>query len=231
MKIDNCFPDPVQVIQCESRTLKFFKSNHFLNQEMPRLSEKAYKCYRSDNKHVLRRGFEFESEFDIKIGSNKGIALIGAFIKAKDKCQFENISYYAAICENGELHKRLLRKYHFDYAPPGKTRRQPHPIFHIQYAGKLSPKLQEMRIDDSHLDVWLSEPRLCYFPTSLALLINMVLKEFPNDKNIRLVESTEWRSLIRSNEDLILAPFFKGCNRFFSGREKKLFINDFYYGN
>jgi hypothetical protein len=68
-----------------------------------------------------------------------------------------------------------------------------------------------MKIDDSHLDVWLSEPRLCYFPTSLALLINVVLIEFPNDKNKILVDSMEWRSLIRSNEDLILTPFFK-CN-------------------
>ncbi len=86
------------------------------------------------------------------------------------------------------------------------------------------------------MDVWLSEPRLFYFPMSLALLINIVLMEFPDNKNKEFIATDEWRSVIRKNENLILRPFFEACHEFFprKGQEQKnqpLFINDFYYDN
>ena len=148
----------------------------------------------------------------------------------KDNNILDTTSLYVAICKKGD--PKPLRKYHFDYAPSALSHRQPHPVFHLQYAGKLPPRLRDMDIDDSHMEPWLSEPRLCYFPMSLALLINLVLKEFPDDNNVKLTETWEWRQLVKKNEDLILRPFFKGCQTFFSQDKRgKLFINDFYYGN
>jgi hypothetical protein len=92
-----------------------------------------------------------------------------------------------------------------------------------------------MDIYDSHSDpgdFWLSEPRLCCMPISLALLVNLILKEFPDEKNSKLIERSEWRDLVKKNEELILSPFFEECRKFFSKNENnKLFLNDFYYGN
>jgi hypothetical protein len=235
MKIDDCYPPPDEIINCEFETLRFFMDNPFGYQELPILSNDANMYYSAHyyrfKKHA-RMQFSFESTFDIKVGGKKGIAHIGAMIESKGSDNIERISYYAAIIGETEEGERLLRKYHFDYAPSVAIYRQPSPVFHLQYAGKLSPRLEDMKIDDNHLDTWLSEPRLCYFPLSLALLINLILKEFPDDKNVELIEHPKWRRLVKKNENLILGPFFKGCRTFFSDKNPdKLFINDFHYGN
>ncbi len=232
MKIDGCYLTPLNIIKCEFETLGFFKDNPLSYQELPILAEDAntyYSAYYYKFKHHARLHFSFESTVDIKVGGKEGIAHIGSLIESKDTNNIDRTSYYAAICIKEE--KKLLRKYHFDYAPPGKLQRQPPPVFHLQYAGKLPPRLEAMDIDDNHLDTWLSEPRLCYFPLSLALLINLILKEFPDDKNVELIEHPKWRRLVKKNENLILGPFFKGCQTFFSNNNNQLFINDFYYGN
>lgn len=235
--IDNWYLSPYDVINCEFNTLKFLKNNSFLHKVgLSSLAIDAYSYHSAHYKRFKERkniGFDFESTFDIKIGGKVDSAVyVGAIFRLNDSCEFQDISYYVAICEKKNPKPRLLRKYHFDYAPPGAAHRQPHPVFHLQYGGELTPKLKSKSIDDKDLYPWLSEPRLCYFPMSLALLINLILKEFPNEKNGKLVESSEWRGLIRKNEELILKPFFEECCAFLSkGNKKNLFINDFYYGN
>lgn len=235
MMIDNRYPSPNEVVKCEFDTLIFLKNNPLLGRELSTLAMDAY-AYHSANykrfKERKRKDFGFESTFDIKIEGQAGFAAVGALIRLKDGSEFDNISYYAAICKKENPKPKILRKYHFDYAPPETTHRQPHPVFHLQYAGKLSSKLKCMDIDDNHLYPWLSEPRLCYFPISLALLLNLILKEFQDEKNRKLIESSEWRGLIRKNETLILKPFFEECHNFLSkGNDRDLFTNDFYYGN
>jgi hypothetical protein len=233
MNIDACYPTPLNIIKCEFETLRFFKDNPFGYQELPILSNDAntyYSAYYNKLKYHAQLHFSFESTVDIKVDGKEGFAHIGSLIESKDTDNINRTTYYAAICRKEE--KKLLRKYHFDYEPSGKLHRQPSPVFHLQYAGKLTPRLKDTNIDDNHLDTWLSEPRFCYFPLSLALLINLILKEFPDDTNSKLIEHPEWRRLVKKNENLIIEPFFKGCQTFFSNNNtNKLFINDFYYGN
>jgi hypothetical protein len=240
MTIDKFYPEPRSLLKCEIDTLKFLKSNLFFCQEMEQLAADADKNYSFYSallkkiRHHKKLNFRFESVLNITIDGRKGYAYTGAKIVFSDKKNFKEISYYMAICEqkNDNLKPRIIRKFHFDYAPICNSQKRPHPIFHLQYGGELPPMLSDMDIDDSHLDAWLSEPRLCYYPLSLALLINIILKEFPDDRKLKLIETPEWRAIIRKNEELLLRPFFKECYDFLSkGNHRKLFINDFYYGN
>lgn len=231
MKIDEWYPKPKDILDCELETLKFLTENPVINSYFSKLYSDAYQYY-TRIKNDQRLKFNFESELQISMEGREGHAHIGANIMLIDKNNYEGISYSLAICNNDKPKARLLRRYHFDYALPSLLRRQPHPVFHLQYAGKLSPRLQSLNLEHQHIDAWLSEPRLCYSPMSLALLINMIFKEFPNETNIKLSESSEWRNLIRKNENLLLAPFYKICHNFISTRtSQKLFVNDFYYGN
>lgn len=241
MKIDDCFPTPGEFLNSEFETLEYCGNKFFDYEELSSLASDAY-AYHSANYNEFKESnrlpkscFSFESNFNVNIDGRDGTAYIGVLIRLKDSFTFENISYYVAVQKKEKLNARLLRKFHFDYAPPVKTdstRRQPHPVFHLQYACKLSSRLQGVGFDNSHMDPWLSEPRLYYSPMSLALLINLVLKEFQDETNLRIIQRGEWRDLIRENEKLILAPFFSICHNFFSDRHnKELLINDFYYGN
>ncbi len=236
MMIDDRYPPPDEFISCEFKTLIFLKDNTSFVCGLPTLANDAYAYYSEHYKNFRdsrKLNFNFESTFDVNVDGKDGFAAyVGGIIRLKDSDKFNDISYYIAICRKNTPKPEILRKYHFDYAPAGNTRKQAHPVFHLQYAGKLSKKLKAKDIDDDHLDPWLSEPRLCYSPISLALLINLILQEFPSENNRKLVETSEWRNLIRRNENLILRPFFERCSSFLAEKgRKKLFINDFYYGN
>ena len=235
MKIDCWFPNPIKLIECELNTLRFIRSRIIGRGKFGKLVADA-DAYLPKYINLIKSKklqsfcFKFESCVDIKVDRRDGGAYIGAKINMKDRQALGDISYYLAVAEN----KKLLRKFHFDYEPTTQidsSLKQDHPVFHLQYGGKPSKELQE-NIECEHIDSWLSEPRISYSPMSLALLINLVLKEFPDEKNKKIIEKNEWRSMIRKNEDLILKPFYERCNGFFSNRDKNnLFTNDFYYGN
>lgn len=238
MKIDNRYQNPDEIIDCEFSTLAFFRREFFKYEKLLELAKDADNYYgaKSGNfKNRVSMEFDFESAIDIKIDGKDGVAHLGALIEIKNKNKIKRITHCVAIRKKEET--KLLRKYHFDYEPfdeeqSGISNRQPHPMFHIQYAGKLTPKLHAMGIDDTNMDTWLSEPRLCYFPFSLALLINLILMEFPDENYRKLTEKSEWRKLVKDNENLILKPFFENCRDFFFHNDAgKLFINDYYYGN
>ena len=229
MKIDDWYPVPKDILKCEIETLRFLKDKSSYYPGFDKLAADAYQ-YWIKSKSDRRLKFDFESEFQIYIGKDEGTAHIGANIAITDESSYEGISYYVAICDNATPNTRLLRKYHFDYTSQVSSRRQPHPVFHLQYAGELSKRLEQLGLDHEHIDSWLSEPRLHFSPMSLALLINLILKEFPCETNQKFIELREWRDLLRGNEKLLFVPYYRACHHFLSNRpDGQLFINDFYY--
>lgn len=235
MKIDEWYPVPSKFKSNELLTLAFIKNDSILKEAHPVLVDNAYQ-YHSFLVNTRNPIFNFESELEIQLNSTtgklRGRAHIGGTFLEDHKKKLLAPSYYLAICETESTHHRLIRKYHFDYVLPDSARRQPHPIFHLQYPGKLSPHLSKLNFDCNHLDTWLSEPRLFYMPMSLALLVNIVLREFPDEKTEKIIERSAWRNLIRKNENLLLVPYFRCCNLFLSANHsEQLFTNDFYYGN
>ncbi|MBE3039632.1 MAG: hypothetical protein IMZ62_12585 [Chloroflexi bacterium] len=65
---------------------------------------------------------------------------------------------------------------------------------------------------------WLSEPRLFFWPMSLALLLDAVLHDFPDMKSSNFRRTDEWRGIVRANEGLLLGPFARKCAEITSDR-------------
>ncbi len=228
-KIDDWYPDLRRLRNNELATLRFLKDNPGIAEWHSKLYADAHNSY-SSLFYKPSLPFQFESQLDIEINNRCGIAHIGSEMMF-DNGNFVGMTYYLAICEIREPRHRLIRKYHFDYARPSRSWRQPHPVFHLQYAGGLSPRLSALDFDSNHMDEWLSEPRLVFCPMSLALLLNIVLKEFPGAQNDSLVKRSEWRDLIAANEKLFIDPFLESCRAFVNSKSPTdLFTNDFCYG-
>src|SRR5205807_1177151 len=76
------------------------------------------------------------------------------------------------------------------------------------------PAMAEMGVLESQLNQlnpWLSEPRLFCSPMSLALLVDMVFHEFPDEPSRKFRDTSEWKDLIRKQETLVLRPFYEKC--------------------
>lgn len=232
MRIDLGYPSPRELKKNELETLQYIKDSDVFQSYYTTIASDASVSY-----FQLRHApsLNFSSNLDICLDQRSGkmgCADIGLVIKTRDG-RYEQVSYSLAIHSKDNTRYRLLRMYHFDYALPGATSRQPHPVFHLQYAGGLFGRLRNLPIQHAHLDAWLSEPRLFFMPMSLALLINIVFKEFPDKNAIEVIERSEWRDLIRKNENRLLIPYFRCCHNFVISINNlgKLLTNDFYYGN
>jgi len=160
---------------------------------------------------------------------------LGALIKSKLPDQYTQVSYYLAI-SNGtnEPNDRLLRKFHFDFAPPAVDRLKPHPKLHIQYAGGLPPALLERQFSDTHLkhmDPWFSEPRIPSAPICLALLLHLAFQEFRDETTHRFAARAEWRNVVKVNERFMLRNFHECCLKVLDGKQEEgKLLFDMFYG-
>ena len=76
------------------------------------------------------------------------------------------------------------------------------------------PRMRDMGCREEQLKQMhpsLSEPRVLFWPMSLALLIDMALHEFPDPSSLKFRDSSEWRGIVRNQEALVLNPFYKKC--------------------
>ena len=229
MRIDKGYPSPEKLKENELATLQYIKdSGVFWEYYSTLASDASLSFFKFQKAYSLNFASSLEICLDRKSGK-MGVAHVGSDIITKDD-RYEQVSYSLAICSKDN--ERLLRRYHFDYALPDVMRRQPHPVFHLQYAGGLFGHLKAHRVEHEHIDSWLSEPRLFFIPISLALLINVVFKEFPDRNGINVIERGEWRELIKKIEKLFLFPYFRCCHNFMNTINNlgKLLTNDFYYG-
>jgi hypothetical protein len=125
----------------------------------------------------------------------------------------------------------IRRKYHFDYDENGQQNN--HPIFHLQYAGEITPGLQEYT--DHYENIMfpqISEPRLLYPPMTLSLILNQLFWEFRCDITIKIIEDDLWKGIIKENEEIVLKPYFALCKNFFDTHHtaSRSFTKDFSYG-
>jgi hypothetical protein len=135
-----------------------------------------------------------------------------------------------AFCESDENSSKLIRKYHFDYDKSINDMKKP--LYHLQYGGKLSPNMIYCNVTDDNDYSWLSIPRINFTPINLALLIDFIFVEFKSPVTESIIERTEWRQFIKTNEELMLQGYYKCVNQFFSRGNhtaNKLF-RDFSYG-
>ncbi len=230
MKLADFYPKPEELIRSEVEVLGFLRNNTYIvekQSQFAQIATTAYERYVRD-----RSGFEFSSHLGVhhaemfgripsswsRRNSVPNVQLvIGAQIHLANKNDYSNVSYCLAVCRIRAKHPSILRKFHFDITvspEDASTRRQPHPTSHLQYCGKMLPCMSALgcRNEQLHqMHVRLSEPRIFFWPMALSLLIDMALREFPDQRSTEFREDSYWRGLVRKQEALLLRPFYKKC--------------------
>ena len=159
---------------------------------------------------------KFESFIDINTQEQKRRIYFGGKISLKNKQEFENITYYLAICEETKTSK-ILRKFHFDYDEGNHPKsRSDKPIFHLQYGGKISTRMKNDGFDENHcnhMDTNIEFPRIIFIPMCLIFLIYIIFKEFDQETaELLFSQDSSWHKQLKASEKLLLQPFYKICS-------------------
>jgi hypothetical protein len=232
----NVLPSPIDLIRNEIDTLERLRNCSTINNYYGTLSYKANAVYSYYKGITKLNSFLFDAYFKIEIDNVDRKVFVGALITTANKHnEYDQLTYYFAICEDCS-HNFLLKKMHFDYAKPRPEPEKRHPIFHLQFPGELSGHLKDIAIKDDHLSPWFSEPRIPFYPMTLALLINLIFKESGSSNSRKVTEDHIWRNLINKNEELVLNPYYEKCYEFIKRKNQGLLsgtnnlLNDLYYG-
>lgn len=225
------FPDFDAFCANEFRTLEYLNARRLFKDytELANSINQSYLEYFAQNKEGVFKDFNFHSDFDMEVQNHLHKVIIGANVKKG----FDECSYFLAVAGKDKHEKKLVRKFHFDYAIAGNATTQPVPTFHCQYGGELSPQLGNMELSGKRLDSWLSVPRLNYFPVNLALLLDILFCEFRTQETNLIVEDPEWRTLIYNNESLVTLRYLNNIQAHISSQQytRNKLIRDFCYGN
>ncbi len=251
MEVSEFYPSPRDLIENELRLLEYLLGSTYIAAEHPRFVNDA-KMYHSQYNYG-RLGFRFVSFLDVahagmprakgsskKHGKPKANLrlIIAALVEQEEKTTYSNISYALVVTRLRSNHPSILRKFHFDltgFDADGQLRRQPHPLCHLQYCGEMIPLMGDMGFRAAQLEQMhanLSEPRLFFWPMSLALLIDMALHEFPDPDSNAFRATPEWRKIVRENEKLLLQRFYEKCVDVIAdkGKRKRTLADEFYVG-
>ncbi len=224
-----------EFVKNEIYTLNVLSGFTFLAQNFGELYTEVYEhhstYYTLAKKNLIEdRPFKFGTHFDLKIDKT-----IHRFtIECQILPNFSIATYVLGIFnDNREENPQVIRKFHFDYAVPQEGQ-EPKPVYHLQYGGEPTPKIQYGDKENETLNPWLSNPRISYMPMSLALLLDYVFFELKeqNESANGIIERNEWRKLIKHNEERILKPYFSKVNEFLYGNKHRpeFLLRDFYYG-
>jgi hypothetical protein len=250
MELSDFYPSPRDLIKSELSVLEYLRSNPYITEKHPQVATDAEQ-YHARNKGS-RSGFEFNSHFDTwhaemssktSAASGRGRPRTNArlFVSARIevlRSSFTNVTYCLAVCRirrsNPSAQLTILRKFHFDVVVNrGVERHQQHPQCHLQYCGAMVPYMDEIGCRSTQLQEmhpWLSEPRIFFWPMSLALLIDTALHEFPDQDSAKFRADSYWRGLVRKQENLVLRPFYSKCVEIIKDAgEKNLTLADAFY--
>jgi len=236
MSISQGYPDPIDLKKNELKTLEFFYTDSLFSRFFPGLSyaAKNYVTFFGNNrKRIQAVSFSFEGDLDLSVEGKERKVFIGANLasrKQTNQWNHDMVSYSLCVCARNKTPLGLLRRFHFDYAC---LVGQPGPIYHFQYGGQLSPHQLSNGLTDRELHSWLSVPRLSHAPVSLALLLDMLFCEFVSVEAKKIVEHPQWRDLVRTNEELIVRPYYQNLAGFIgsAGYTRDRLIRDYCYGN
>ena len=248
MELLDFYPSPSELIKSELRVLDHLRNDPYISVTHSTFAQDAAKYY-SRNKDA-RSGFEFFSYFDVYHGKkgpgtrqnkqkpNLRLMVAARIELTKKNGWYSNVTYCLAVCRIRTKHPSILRKFHFDVTVGSGTsqrRSQQHPQCHLQYCGEMIPHMAtagclQTQLDQMHPS--LSQPRIFFWPMSLALLIDMTLHEFPDPRSANFRASSEWRGLVRKQEALVLQPFYQKCVDVIVDRRGKnqTLADEFYVG-
>ena len=224
------YPAPDVLLEMELETVEFLRGDSQVSSDFPDLAAKASLVILATKKPP--RLLVFGSHMLLN-DPEDGLRIdIGVTIEAAERrSKYQNLSYFFAVSRAEDEFQKVMRKMHFDHAPCNLEARTAHPFSHIQYAGTLAPCMREAGFTDasiSHMNPDFEGPRIPCPPISLAMLIHLLLREFPDTNGTKLIERSDWRSLVRRNEELLLKDFHWSCwHQIHVG--KRLISDLFYY--
>jgi hypothetical protein len=238
------FPRPSALIASEAKVLEYLMNNPYIKEVHADFARHAGEYYQRSRKG---KGFEFASHLDVRHTATGGrqrsaetkanIRLIlASLVQLNGPDDYHNVSHCLSILRllaGGKY--TILRKFHFDVTagneqPGGRLQR--HPRFHIQYCGEMIPYMREIGLRTTQLDQLhpgLSEPRVFYMPMSLALMLDMSLREFPDAASAKFRSTGEWRGIVHEHESLVLRLFFEKCVSIIGGTGRIQTLADGFY--
>ena len=228
MTVDEKQIVPSDFINNEVKTLGFIQNQATLASNFPMLCAEASTTYDILRGRSHNTKFSFGCELALQIeGSSRTV-----FVEGLIENNYSPATYALSICDSKESGKSVIRKFHFDYDPNAKDSIDKKPLYHLQYGGKTTPRLERAGLSSEHLQDWLSVPRIPHFPINLALLLDFIFNEFPSEETKKVSEQSEWRDLIKKNEELLLKPYYSNINQFFSSSHSSSFLfRELVYGN
>jgi hypothetical protein len=238
--VRSTFPTVEDVYDLELRTLSFLGKNsriRNISPEFMRHADQASTVLRGRRKAIFgSRGrdeiqmIDFEASFDSAPVGNKTYRVhFGADVRVRAS-QFSQVSYFIAVAENGSL----FRKVHFDLAQEPGARPPLKPSLHFQIGGELSNGLKSQYSEETYstaLQPGLSEPRIFFFPVSLAFSFLILVRDFRALDFTELCGDQEFRKLMLSCEEKLLTKFVTELKSRLSDSRNKESIFLTYYHN
>ena len=208
--MDKLFCESIaEYLKLEKDTLKILEESKYIKEECCRTNLKAvYSQSRGDKFSTLDLHLRFCSSV---FGSHSHDVTLGGYFFCNSNSLTRatySVEIFESVVNAGP--KKIISRLHFDYASRNEPNASMHPVFHIQMWGKLPGHLDNLGVKyQTPENSAISCPRVPFAPLSLALFLNMMIKELGNDKLRRLLESQKWRELVKRHEQKILVPFFK----------------------
>lgn len=217
--MDTCLANAPAIIENDRRTLDWVRNKAAT---IPSLHSLFASADESMRRFDSRFGTNSYLTWSVLHESGDGSVLrlhVGGLIQLLDNV-IDNVSY--CLCVADDEKKRVLRKYHFDYANRAVRGARRSATFHLQYGGKPLPQMGA-EYDHDHMDGWLEEPRMFFLPMSLSLVLHMAFREFPDEYTNRLCEEGEWRSIhVHRDQTCLIVPFLDKCLNIANDANKKL---------
>lgn len=156
----------------------------------------------------------------------------GAKVEFDDKHQLLNASYLIEIFgeENSDAADAILTRIHFDVVSRDDRMCSKYPLYHLQVGGNPSEGgyySKDKRRNENMKA--LSYPRIPYCPLSLALFMDMVLRELGGCDAKVFLKSAIWRGVVRKSETMMLLPFLKCLCAGNENQDRR--FSEMYYGS
>jgi hypothetical protein len=231
------FPSVDDVYNLELRTLEFLgRSSRVkaISPDLMRSADSASSVLRGRRKAIFNarsrdevKMLDFETSFDSALIDGKTYRVhLGADVRVRGS-QFSQVSYFLAIAESGTI----FRKVHFDLAHEPGARPPTKPSSHLQIGGELSENLKSMYVSDVYdglLKPELSEPRIFFFPVSLAISFLILVRDFRVGDFAELSGDQEFRKLMLTCEEKLLTKFVSHLRTKLNEKKESIFLTHYH---
>jgi hypothetical protein len=136
--MEACLDDVSAVLDREFEALKWLRSNSAGVRALKELYDSAEKAVFSFKKE---HGMSAHLQWSVMHADDADAILeihVGGLIELKDEA-IDNMTYSLCVVRKTAQDKKLIRKYHFDYANRTIRASRRSSVFHLQYGGKLAP--------------------------------------------------------------------------------------------